>query len=92
MERADFLMLARRAKGQKPCPVLSFQNAEQGFSEFQFNCAKKLREHAAFYPRLETAARAVRVSWEWRQAPERSQEQQRVQKRRRCPSESQGSR
>jgi hypothetical protein len=29
--KADFLMLARRAKRQKPCPALSFQNAEQGF-------------------------------------------------------------
>ncbi len=29
--KADFLMLARRAKGQKPCPALGFQNAEQGF-------------------------------------------------------------
>src|SRR5712692_3483922 len=32
-ERANFLMLARRAKGQKPRPALSFQNAEQGFLE-----------------------------------------------------------
>jgi hypothetical protein len=24
-------MLARRAKVQKPCPALSFQNAEKGF-------------------------------------------------------------
>jgi len=29
--KADFLMLARRAERQKPCPALSFQNAEQGF-------------------------------------------------------------
>jgi hypothetical protein len=26
-------MLARRAKGQKPRPALSFQNAERGFLE-----------------------------------------------------------
>jgi hypothetical protein len=32
-ERANFLMLSRRAKGQKPRPALSFQNAEQGFLE-----------------------------------------------------------
>src|SRR5216683_7745718 len=43
------LMLARRAEGQKSRPALSFQNAEQGFFAFQFNCAKKLSEHAAFH-------------------------------------------
>jgi hypothetical protein len=31
--KADFLMLARRAKGQKTCPALGFQNAEQGLFE-----------------------------------------------------------
>jgi hypothetical protein len=31
--KAKLLMLARRAGGQKPCPALSFQNAEQGFFE-----------------------------------------------------------
>jgi len=43
-------MLARRAKGQKPRPELSFQNAEQGFFAFQFNCEKNLTERAAFRP------------------------------------------
>ena len=43
-------MLARRAKGQKPCPALSFQNAEQGFLAFQFNCEKDLTERTAFHP------------------------------------------
>jgi len=32
-ERTNFLMLTRRTEGQKPCPALSFQNAEQGFFE-----------------------------------------------------------
>ena len=30
-ERTKLLMLTRRAEGQKPCPALSFQNAEQSF-------------------------------------------------------------
>jgi len=30
-------MLARRPKRQKPCPALSFQNAEQGFTSVQQN-------------------------------------------------------
>ena len=32
-ERTNLLMLAQRTEGQKPCPALSFQNAEQGFFE-----------------------------------------------------------
>ena len=32
-ERTNLLMLTRRAEGQKTCPALSFQNAEQGSFE-----------------------------------------------------------
>jgi hypothetical protein len=31
-ERTNFIMLKRRAEGQKPRSALSFQNAEQRFS------------------------------------------------------------
>jgi hypothetical protein len=33
-------MLARRPETQKPCPALSFQNAEQGFFKTKLETAK----------------------------------------------------
>ncbi len=42
-------MLTRRAKGQKPCPALSFHNGEQGFLALQIT-TKTLKERAVFHP------------------------------------------
>ncbi len=43
-------MLARPPDIQKPSPALSFQNTEQGFFAFQFDCSKSLSEHEALHP------------------------------------------
>jgi hypothetical protein len=43
-------MLARPPDAQKPSPALSFQNTEQGFFTFQFDCGKNLSEREALHP------------------------------------------
>ncbi len=53
-------MLARPPDAQKPSPALSFQNTEQGFFTFQFNCGKNLNEREALHPlSLERPRRAA---------------------------------
>jgi len=43
-------MLARPPDAQKPSPALSFQNTEQGFFTFQFDCGKNLNKCEALHP------------------------------------------
>jgi hypothetical protein len=63
-------MLARPPDAQKPSPALSFQNTEQGFFAFQFDCSKNLSEREALHPlSLERPQRAATALPESPQAP-----------------------